>query len=109
MIRRPPRSTLFPYTTLFRSLAAGDGTGPTDQDASACGHEIPLSLDCGRRLSTARGRAPAGLKKNNYLKKAFVFDQRPEEIFHSPLTFTNFIRASSLSLFHFSPDGVATA
>src|SRR3712207_9544357 len=25
MIRRPPRSTLFPYTTLFRS---GGGTGP---------------------------------------------------------------------------------
>src|SRR5258708_25632974 len=24
MIRRPPRSTLFPYTTLFRSHAAGD-------------------------------------------------------------------------------------
>src|SRR5256885_10923303 len=23
MIRRPPRSTLFPYTTLFRSLAPG--------------------------------------------------------------------------------------
>src|SRR3989449_9535258 len=26
MIRRPPRSTLFPYTTLFRS--AGGGTAP---------------------------------------------------------------------------------
>src|SRR2546429_4889215 len=25
MIRRPPRSTLFPYTTLFRSLTAGVG------------------------------------------------------------------------------------
>src|SRR5258708_25549715 len=25
MIRRPPRSTLFPYTTLFRSLAATEG------------------------------------------------------------------------------------
>src|SRR5258708_28787599 len=25
MIRRPPRSTLFPYTTLFRSLIAGIG------------------------------------------------------------------------------------
>src|SRR2546430_9240327 len=24
MIRRPPRSTLFPYTTLFRSLEKGD-------------------------------------------------------------------------------------
>src|SRR2546426_4888556 len=25
MIRRPPRSTLFPYTTLFRSRAIGEG------------------------------------------------------------------------------------
>src|SRR5256885_4535256 len=25
MIRRPPRSTLFPYTTLFRSQALADG------------------------------------------------------------------------------------
>src|SRR3712207_7374006 len=25
MIRRPPRSTLFPYTTLFRSLRESDG------------------------------------------------------------------------------------
>src|SRR5258707_11890974 len=27
MIRRPPRSTLFPYTTLFRSFRAPDATG----------------------------------------------------------------------------------
>src|SRR2546422_7510642 len=27
MIRRPPRSTLFPYTTLFRSLAHGAVAG----------------------------------------------------------------------------------
>src|SRR5256885_7451709 len=27
MIRRPPRSTLFPYTTLFRSLSAGQRLG----------------------------------------------------------------------------------
>src|SRR3712207_8360601 len=27
MIRRPPRSTLFPYTTLFRSRADADGLG----------------------------------------------------------------------------------
>src|SRR2546429_3348345 len=27
MIRRPPRSTLFPYTTLFRSLEEGDRVG----------------------------------------------------------------------------------
>src|SRR3712207_9237785 len=38
MIRRPPRSTLFPYTTLFRSRALFDGFDPTivaayDEDA----------------------------------------------------------------------------
>src|SRR5260370_26987651 len=29
MIRRPPRSTLFPYTTLFRSTGAGSSTAVT--------------------------------------------------------------------------------
>src|SRR5256885_11435873 len=36
MIRRPPRSTLFPYTTLFRSGAAGIGR----RFAAAHDHEI---------------------------------------------------------------------
>src|SRR3989442_10218728 len=33
MIRRPPRSTLFPYTTLFRSLAFlyGEGRSPLER------------------------------------------------------------------------------
>src|SRR5688572_31094804 len=31
MIRRPPRSTLFPYTTLFRSRRARDAGGPRAQ------------------------------------------------------------------------------
>src|SRR3989442_8680174 len=30
MIRRPPRSTLFPYTTLFRSLLLAHGTLDTN-------------------------------------------------------------------------------
>src|SRR3712207_7025294 len=30
MIRRPPRSTLFPYTTLFRSLTNGEGNHGED-------------------------------------------------------------------------------
>jgi len=36
MIRRPPRSTLFPYTTLFRSLLGR----PTDRPSTA-----PIDLD----------------------------------------------------------------
>src|SRR3989442_11223810 len=31
MIRRPPRSTLFPYTTLFRSILASGATPPVDR------------------------------------------------------------------------------
>src|SRR5260370_23816513 len=32
MIRRPPRSTLFPYTTLFRSVPRRRGAGPDGVD-----------------------------------------------------------------------------
>src|SRR3712207_9165749 len=37
MIRRPPRSTLFPYTTLFRSIRARD-------DGSAPGEVLSAAL-----------------------------------------------------------------
>src|SRR5258708_28424769 len=32
MIRRPPRSTLFPYTTLFRSVLSMTGLNVADED-----------------------------------------------------------------------------
>src|SRR5258707_11749928 len=42
MIRRPPRSTLFPYTTLFRSLGKVNAySNSTDQSATVRG---PLRL-----------------------------------------------------------------
>src|SRR2546430_7629867 len=31
MIRRPPRSTLFPYTTLFRSVSSDDSAAKTEK------------------------------------------------------------------------------
>src|SRR2546426_6784190 len=40
MIRRPPRSTLFPYTTLFRSRA------PNASGCSTIAYE-PASISCG--------------------------------------------------------------
>src|SRR2546422_4538926 len=49
MIRRPPRSTLFPYTTLFRSHACGQGEREVERrDAGeyAVGSEdVGVSLD----------------------------------------------------------------
>src|SRR5437773_8984285 len=35
MIRRPPRSTLFPYTTLFRSAASSLGRADSSMEASS--------------------------------------------------------------------------
>src|SRR5438876_1404272 len=42
MIRRPPRSTLFPYTTLFRSRAQGE---PDEVADAVYDHYRPVGLD----------------------------------------------------------------
>src|SRR2546430_12751794 len=42
MIRRPPRSTLFPYTTLFRSLEACATAHYWARELRALGHEVRL-------------------------------------------------------------------
>src|SRR3712207_9050847 len=53
MIRRPPRSTLFPYTTLFRSFDLLAGRIQGDGDAARKGDEHLLLPDpeAGHRLS----------------------------------------------------------
>src|SRR3712207_8936819 len=61
MIRRPPRSTLFPYTTLFRSVSsrrrslrrAGRELGRAEGDRSDAVPVHPPSRDA-RTLSTVR-------------------------------------------------------
>src|SRR5258707_12813131 len=47
MIRRPPRSTLFPYTTLFRSDRHADACLAREPQAAAClyGHAVALGLE----------------------------------------------------------------
>src|SRR2546426_11582006 len=67
MIRRPPRSTLFPYTTLFRSDASGAvapvrGRGQADQEQPGAGiaearqrpRPVPLALVAPRRRRRRR-------------------------------------------------------
>src|SRR2546426_1960128 len=48
MIRRPPRSTLFPYTTLFRS-------GPGKNTVASAVHGVLASLWSGRLAFERRG------------------------------------------------------
>src|SRR5256885_13064389 len=50
MIRRPPRSTLFPYTTLFRSVVNSNGIFLQDFRPQRC----QSSLHVGARFTIAR-------------------------------------------------------
>src|SRR3712207_7162387 len=64
MIRRPPRSTLFPYTTLFRSLPSSlslspghgrsDGSGRLALLLAAGGHRAQESHDADDRRGEER-------------------------------------------------------
>src|SRR2546429_2389092 len=54
MIRRPPRSTLFPYTTLFRSLSASERETPP-----------PLSTTGGGAAWLARDRKSTRLNSSH--------------------------------------------
>src|SRR3989440_6439400 len=89
MIRRPPRSTLFPYTTLFRSLSmrnkvnrleeifmqlvegrgpAGEGGRrlPADRKSTRLNSshdQISYAVFCLKKKSDARGEHGAGFKE----------------------------------------------
>src|SRR2546422_5605756 len=93
MIRRPPRSTLFPYTTLFRSLphlvtrhsstpvlyAAHSRTGPLESRNTGHGisvQEVPQDRKS-TRLNSSHGYisyAVFCLKKKKKIKSMFLLD-----------------------------------
>src|SRR2546425_6089517 len=56
MIRRPPRSTLFPYTTLFRSRTGQAGTEVADHGKRWLGRVSPRDGSPLLRRGTPRGR-----------------------------------------------------
>src|SRR5947209_12505418 len=70
MIRRPPRSTLFPYTTLFRSGVAGT---VREQDP-VVGMQI---TDLGRVWKNRHRRAGCGQPLENRALAAVVDDSDP--------------------------------
>src|SRR3712207_8397586 len=62
MIRRPPRSTLFPYTTLFRSLADSSGRAGV-RETGGKGARVPFLLSAvweAIPIPVGREAAPGG-------------------------------------------------
>src|SRR3712207_8116237 len=74
MIRRPPRSTLFPYTTLFRSLEA---IGVTHQDQLVGLRGLEDLLEA---LPDARGRSDA--EERHALRDRRTFHLAPAQLLH---------------------------
>src|SRR3989442_11692395 len=73
MIRRPPRSTLFPYTTLFRSVARAAATRVTDDDVD----DLQRILDAQRRkLKTGRSAIVEDTAFHAVLARSTTIDRK---------------------------------
>src|SRR5256885_6457207 len=80
MIRRPPRSTLFPYTTLFRSARrvppspvdrddAGRGTGGRRTDTRFLPLDVRIDVDARSEEHTSELQSPCNLVCRLLLEK----------------------------------------
>src|SRR5438445_6212405 len=82
MIRRPPRSTLFPYTTLFRS-----GCGPLRVEfAQAFRHRTGFSV---ADVETRSEEHTSELQSRQYLVCRLLLEKKKTitELAHEPLLF----------------------
>src|SRR3712207_6931626 len=71
MIRRPPRSTLFPYTTLFRSVKVAVATLVMT---------VPSGVGvCARRVVAAANVARSASAPDASQRRVIVVDMRSEE------------------------------
>src|SRR3712207_7514740 len=65
MIRRPPRSTLFPYTTLFRSVSAARAARRITSPPSDCTTPPPGGCHCPNR-TIRRASCTAGSRSEEH-------------------------------------------
>src|SRR5256885_9745892 len=75
MIRRPPRSTLFPYTTLFRSAGATRAAAAEGAAAARAGGVVRIigrGGACGGETTTLGGMARAGDRKSTRLNSSHL-------------------------------------
>src|SRR2546426_2854617 len=79
MIRRPPRSTLFPYTTLFRSHYFACGAAADENNACSCFHDAHQPLgnirirQCQAAIHGKRDRKSTRLNSSHLVISYAVF------------------------------------
>src|SRR2546425_6761939 len=76
MIRRPPRSTLFPYTTLFRSAHGADVDDPDRHAIADENFGLPV-VECGdRRLGLRSEEHTSELQSLAYLVCRLLLEKK---------------------------------
>src|SRR3712207_8661684 len=78
MIRRPPRSTLFPYTTLFRSPSSASSTWSDRAATAAATSGIPAILLRPPRAISSAGRAPARQAGGHWFEPSIAHSRSEE-------------------------------
>src|SRR2546427_3433206 len=95
MIRRPPRSTLFPYTTLFRSGRAGRAPpGPRLRGPHERALQLPRGPSPVRRLPARHARAHRADRKSTRLNSS-----------HSQISYAVFCLKKKKITLYFSVSG----
>src|SRR3712207_8737170 len=102
MIRRPPRSTLFPYTTLFRSRQLAEWVGCLQERAEQllCNADIdPIEQ---AQISRVVGRSEehtSELQSRQYLVCRLLLEKKNHKLFatnHTYITHSPHLRGQSL-------------
>src|SRR5258707_7423463 len=70
MIRRPPRSTLFPYTTLFRSERLAAAFAETGSAAAGAGADAVGVGEAGAGVGASAGAGRIGDRKSTRLNSS---------------------------------------
>src|SRR3712207_8025075 len=96
MIRRPPRSTLFPYTTLFRSGTCRTGIEVTDS-AISVGRRHPGRIACAKERQIGIGiqgkrseEHTSELQSRQYLVCRLLLEKKKQLIFRLSCKSYNF-------------------
>src|SRR2546422_4386081 len=101
MIRRPPRSTLFPYTTLFRSRGCGRGRGEreggvADRALSHSGRPRDVRRS-GDRRSDRSEEHTSELQSRLHLVCRLLLEKKKTEYNHAPLTIPRHLTSATTS------------
>src|SRR3712207_8017602 len=86
MIRRPPRSTLFPYTTLFRSVlehrqaqVVEHGDGVVDDDLALPRGRAPVELQEGEARVVRSEEHTSELQSRQYLVCRLLLEKKKKK------------------------------